>query len=102
MHFRNYLLCVGAILVCCEQNLSTTRGGAPHHDEAVSRAILGDEGDVPISGFGGLAPESQIISSRRIVLGDEDAWLAAVRPSGSDTFMVQAVSTDFPPIRGLS
>jgi hypothetical protein len=95
---RNYLLCIGAILVCCEQTLPTSRGGVPHHDEAVSRAILCDEGDVPISGFGGLAPESRIISSRRIVLGDEDAWLVAVRSSGSDTFVVQAVCTDFPPI----
>jgi hypothetical protein len=66
---------------------------------AISRAILCDDGDVPISGgFGGLDPESQIISSRRILLGDEDVWLVAVRSSGSDTFMVQAVCTDFPPM----
>jgi len=66
---------------------------------AISRAILCDDGDVPISGgFGSLDPESQIISSRRIVLGDEDVWLVAVRSSESDTFVVQAVCTDFPPM----
>ncbi len=66
---------------------------------AISRIIRCDHGDVPISGgFGSLDPESQIISSRRILLGDEDAWLVAVRSSGSDTFMVQAVCTDFPPM----
>ena len=67
---------------------------------AISRAILCDDGDVTISGgFGSLAPESQIISSRRIVLGDRDAWLVAVRSSESDTFMVSAVCADFPPMR---
>ena len=66
---------------------------------AISRAILCDDEDVPISGgFGSLDPESQIISSRRIVLGDRDAWLVAVRSSGSDTFVVQAVCADFPPM----
>jgi hypothetical protein len=66
---------------------------------AISRAILCDDGDVPISGgFGSLAPESQIISSRRILLGDEDVWLVAVRSSGSDTFTVEAVCADFPPM----
>ena len=66
---------------------------------AISRTIFCDDGDVPISGgFGSLDPESQTISSRRIVLGDEDVWLVAVRSSGSDTFLVQAVCTDFPPL----
>ena len=63
-----------------------------------SRAILCEEGDVPISGgFGGLDPETQIISSERIVLSGRDAWLVAVRTSESDTYTVQAVCTDFPP-----
>jgi hypothetical protein len=54
---------------------------------------------MPISGgFGSLAPESRIIPSARIVPGDEGAWLVAVRSSGSDTLMVQAVCTDFPPM----
>ena len=66
---------------------------------AISRAILCDDGDVPISGgFGSLDPESQIISSRRIILGDRDAWLVAVRSSASDTFLVEAVCADFPPM----
>jgi hypothetical protein len=66
---------------------------------AISRAILCDDGDVPLSGgFGSLDSESQIISSSRIVLGDRDAWLVAVRSSESDTFLVQAVCADFPPI----
>jgi hypothetical protein len=66
---------------------------------AISRAILCDDEDVPISGgFGSLDPESQIIASRRIVLGDRDVWLVAVRSSGSDTFTVQAVCADFPPM----
>jgi hypothetical protein len=66
---------------------------------AISRAILCDDADVPISGgFGSLDPESQIISSRRIVLGDRDAWLVAVRSSESDTFLVGAVCADFPPM----
>jgi hypothetical protein len=63
-----------------------------------SKAILCEEGDVPISvGFGGLDPETQIISSERIVLSDRDAWLVAVRTSESDTYTVQAVCADFPP-----
>jgi hypothetical protein len=66
---------------------------------AISRAILCDDGDVPISGgFGSLDPESQVISSRRIVLGERDAWLVAVRSSESDTFLVEAVCADFPPM----
>lgn len=66
---------------------------------AISRAILCNDGDVPISGgFGSLDPESQITSSRRIVLGDRDAWLVAVRSSESDTFLVEAVCADFPPM----
>jgi hypothetical protein len=66
---------------------------------AISRAILCDDGDMPISGgFGSLDAESQIISSTRIDLGDEDVWLVAVRSTGSDTFMVRAVCTDFPPM----
>ena len=66
---------------------------------AISRAILCDEEDVPISGgFGSLDSESQIISSRRIVLGDREAWLVAVRSSESDTFLVEAVCADFPPM----
>ena len=63
-----------------------------------SRAIFCDEGDVSISGgFGGLDPETQIISSERIVLSGRDAWLVAVRTSESDTYTVQAVCADFPP-----
>ncbi len=63
-----------------------------------SRAILCEEGDVPISGgFGTLDPQTQIISSRRIVLSGRDAWLVAVRTSESDTYTVQAVCADFPP-----
>ncbi len=63
-----------------------------------SKAILCEEGDVPISGgFGSLDPQTQIISSRRIVLSGRDAWLVAVRTSESDTYTVQAVCADFPP-----
>jgi hypothetical protein len=65
----------------------------------LSSVILCDAGDVTISGgFGSLDPgESQITTSKRIVLGDRDAWLVAVRSSGSDTYMVQAVCADLPP-----
>ncbi len=63
-----------------------------------SKAIFCEEGDVPISGgFGSLDPQTQIISSRRIVLSGTDVWLVAVRTSESDTYTVQAVCADFPP-----
>ena len=63
-----------------------------------SRAIFCEEGDVPISGgFGSLDPQTQIISSRRIVLSGTDVWLVAVRTSESDTYTVQAECADFPP-----
>jgi hypothetical protein len=53
---------------------------------AISRAILCDDGDVPISGgFGSLDPESRIISSRQAEREKQrEAFLGRLRAVGKD------------------